>query len=84
MTIKISHDEAATLQRDLSMEEFDLALSQSNSVKAPGFDGLNVGALKNMRASIKPIMMVSIKNFQNSGMLSKAMNSSFIILIPNG
>lgn len=79
---KLSEVDNLCLQRLVSIEDIESALSQCNSDKVPGPDGLNSGALKLLWPSIKEDMLKTFSHFMESGQLPGGMNSSFITLIP--
>lgn len=66
----------------VTLEKIELALSQSNSDKAPGPDGLNSGTLKLLWTSIKADILKAFSIFTESGQLPRGMNSSLFSLIP--
>lgn len=78
----LSDEDNNYLTRNISEEEIDYALKQSNSEKAPGPDGLNAGALKTFWHLLKEKLLKDFQKFMISGELPVGMNSSFIRLIP--
>lgn len=78
----ISEEDNTFLTRIILEHEMENALRQSSSEKAPGPDGLNVGALKAFWHLLKEDMLKDFKKFMVSGELPRGMNSSFISLVP--
>lgn len=79
---KLDLQDAEFLERAISMEEVDLAISQCNSDKTPGPDEINAGALKFLWKHLQKEMMEFIGIFMKEGVLPAGMNSSFITLVP--
>ncbi|WOH08313.1 hypothetical protein DCAR_0727751 [Daucus carota subsp. sativus] len=79
---RLDEAEAERLVQMVTMEELELALSQSPSNKAPGPDGFDAGSLKKMWGWIKDEMLECINKFMHDFTLPGGFNSSFIALIP--
>lgn len=63
----ISKEDNEHLTRNLSGEEMNFALKESNSQKAPGPDGLNAGALKAFWHLLREGLLRDFQKFMDSG-----------------
>lgn len=79
---KISSSEAKHLSASFSLEEIYKAMQSLDSKKAPGPDGLNGSFVKFSWDFMKEKFMQMVGILQNTGLLSRGLNSSLIALIP--
>lgn len=81
-TKALSESDSRWLDRELSIEEFDLALGKSSLDKSPGPDGLSAGFIKALWSSLRKSLFECFKSFSLTGVLPVGINSSFLALIP--
>ncbi|CAN0901853.1 Putative ribonuclease H protein At1g65750, partial [Linum grandiflorum] len=79
---KINSVQATTISRQFSEEEVWRCIQISESEKAPGPDGFNMGFIKHCWSFIKSDFMNALWDFQSSSIIPKGANSTFICLIP--
>lgn len=70
------------LSMNFDINEVEEALKASDSNKAPGPDGLNVGVLKSMWKYIQKDFMEFFSEFNSNRVIPRGINSSFMALIP--
>ncbi|KAK1365688.1 hypothetical protein POM88_041249 [Heracleum sosnowskyi] len=78
----ISEEEKIWLDREITLEEIEFALSNSANEKAPGPDGFNIGCIKTFWNYLKTDLLNCYKDFSESLPFPAGLNSSFISLIP--
>lgn len=78
----VTQEDNVFMTKEVSEQELENVLMQSNSEKSPGPDGLNARALKAFWHILKDDMLQTIQTFMLNGELPNGMNSSFISLIP--
>lgn len=81
-TKKISVLESKALEEEFSKEEVRLALCDCDENKAPGPEGINLCFVKANWDLIKVDFMTFLSEFNRDGSVVKAMNCTFIALIP--
>ncbi|GAU35285.1 hypothetical protein TSUD_274870 [Trifolium subterraneum] len=74
--------EVGSLIRPFSLEEIKAAVSDCDSYKSPGPDGINFGFIKDFRTEMQGDGMRFIAEFHRNGRLTKGINATFIALIP--
>ncbi|GKA19575.1 RNA-directed DNA polymerase, eukaryota [Tanacetum coccineum] len=79
---KIDRCDSELLEAPINMEEIKLAVWSCSSCKSPGPDGLNFKLIKRYWKLFKDNFFKCINHFENTGMLTKGCNASFIVLIP--
>ena len=79
---KLSYSQAGNLVRPFTLEEVKQAVWDCDSYKSPGPDGINFGFIKDFLHELKDDFMRFLTEFHRNGKLSKAVNSTFIALIP--
>lgn len=78
----ISSEAQRLLERDFQLEEVKTALTECDSDKAPCPDGCNFAFLKTGWDFLKKDLMEMFKELHVRGRLSKAINATFLTLIP--
>ena len=79
---RLSQEASRSIEKEFSVEEIWLALSESGGHKAPGPDGLNGAWIKHLWPHIWKKIKAFFDSFHNLGVVPHGANSSFIVLIP--
>ena len=79
---RLTLDAAAWLERDVSANEIQKALFDMNSEKAPGPDGYDALFFQKNWRVIGTEVTTSIQSFFNSGKPLKAVDHTFVTLVP--
>jgi hypothetical protein len=79
---KLSENQAAWLERDVTIEEVHLAIFSSEDSKAPRPDGFNFNFYKKFWELMKHDIFTIVLEFFRRGHLPKGINTSYIALIP--
>ena len=79
---RIDELEASRLEAPFSKEEIKTALFELRGDKAPGPNGFTVVLWQENWDTIKGEIMNMIKDFHNTGIFVKSLNTTFIVLIP--
>lgn len=79
---RLNSSDRSLLEQAFTMEEVDLALSDSTNDKSPGPDGINFRCLKIMWPSLKQKILDCFNQFAENLHLPNGLNSFFIALIP--
>lgn len=78
---KMSQRDRYELEKEFSMDDIWMALSESDSQKASGPDGLNAGWLKHLWPLLRNKISLFFEKFHSNGEIPQGSNSSFIALI---
>jgi hypothetical protein len=80
--MKLSENQAAWLEREVTIEEVHLAIFNSEGSKAPGPDGFNFNFYKKFWELMQHDLFTMVLEFFRRGYLPKGINTSYIALIP--
>ncbi|KAE8655648.1 hypothetical protein F3Y22_tig00117021pilonHSYRG00103 [Hibiscus syriacus] len=80
--VEFFNEQRLALEKPFSEEEVWRAIADSDSNKAPGPDGLNLGFFKKFWSSLKEDIMLFFKDFFEGKEWDLEVNHSFISLIP--
>jgi len=78
----LSFREGVGLIKIFTVEEVKVAVSDYDSYKCPGPDGISFGFSKEFWDILKDDLMRFLREFHRNGKYSKGINSTFISLIP--
>lgn len=79
---KVTEAQNCDLDKEITMEEVELAISSMPLDKAPGPDGFTVSFYKTHWETIKKDFIRMVRNFQRKNKLGSSVKSSFLALIP--
>jgi len=79
---RLSRTQSEELIREVTKEEIREALMSCNPTKAPGYDGFNIKCIKHVWSVIGDEFSSYILQFFASGYLPKAINTTWVTLIP--
>jgi len=79
---KLTEEESASIVSSITEEEVKEAIWMCEGSKSPGPYGFNFNFIKHNWETIKHDVLAVIQSFEESGIISKGCNASFIALVP--
>lgn len=80
--LHLCDDQSSLLESPFSLEEVKSAVWACEGSKAPGPDGFDFTFIKAHWDTIKDDVLKFVKDFEETGLLPRGCNSTFIMLIP--
>jgi len=79
---QLTQSQREDLEKPVTREEIDMAISSCDPSKAPGYDGFNLKCIKKMWIIIGEEFYDYIQGFFEKGVLHRSFNTTWVVLIP--